>query len=574
MTAAPSKKPVPDPPRRVQSMNLLFIAAGVAICVGAALLFAARDMIFGTAPPPSPPAAVATTSMPEASSTQQAETPPVTVAEESAVIDDDGKTLWESPTAGKPLDLAYLPPGSQIILALRPAALLKHPEGEKVIAAFGRLGKSAVEHVERTVGQPLSTIDRLVVGCQPSSSGWLSTLVVYTAQPISVESLRAELASPTEKEHAGQKYLKANSLAYFQPTPGGDVLVIAPDESIADIIDLAGQTPPLRRDIERLLEHTDADRDLTVIFAPNSLFSEGQHIFSGEFARLRDPLFWFLGDELSGADLSLHWDDNFFIELSATPTLEKRPEEAATIFAERVAQIPALVESYTAAQNPQPYGRLVIARLPEMLRKLVAYTRTAAERDYFVMRCYLPAIAAHNLVLATELTLAEPPSNAVNMSVAQSTTPAASAPVARSSTISDKLAKVTSLKFARDTLESALDQLSQDIGAPIVIRGPDLQADGITKNQSFGIDVSNKPAQEILVEILRLANPDKTSPGPNDVRQKLVYVIEQAPDKTEQVVVTTRSRAAERHQELPAAFRTEQKPERKPPAASPKPRRS
>ena len=90
----------------------------------------------------------------------------------------------------------------------------------------------------------------------------------------------------------------------------------------------------------------------------------------------------------------------------------------------------------------------------------------------------------------------------------------------------DRLAKVTSLKFAKDTLEAALEQLSQDIGVPIVIRGPDLQADGITKNQSFGIDISDKPAEEILVEILRLANPDKTATGPHDARQKLVYIIE------------------------------------------------
>ena len=117
------------------------------------------------------------------------------------------------------------------------------------------------------------------------------------------------------------------------------------------------------------------------------------------------------------------------------------------------------------------------------------------------------------------------------------------------------MAKVTSLRFAKDTLEAALEQLSQDIGVPIVIRGPDLQADGITKNQSFGIDISNKPAEEILVQILRLANPDKEATGPDDPRQKLVYVIEQTPDKTEQIVVTTRTRAKDRHNELPAAFR-------------------
>ena len=52
-------------------------------------------------------------------------------------IADDGRTLWASPTSGKPLDLAFLPPGCQIFFALRPADLLSHPEGEKVLAAVG-----------------------------------------------------------------------------------------------------------------------------------------------------------------------------------------------------------------------------------------------------------------------------------------------------------------------------------------------------------------------------------------------------------------------------------------------------
>jgi hypothetical protein len=100
-----------------------------------------------------------------------------------------------------------------------------------------------------------------------------------------------------------------------------------------------------------------------------------------------------------------------------------------------------------------------------------------------------------------------------------------------------------------------LRQLSLDIGVPVVIRGPDLQADGITKNQSFGIDVADKPAEEVLVEILRLANPDKTATGPNDVKQKLVYVIEKREDGGQQVLITTRAAAGSRGDSLPSAFR-------------------
>lgn len=477
--------------------------------------------------------------------------PPQPAAAESSTVDDDGKSLWVSPTDGKPIDLAYLSPGAQIIIALRPADLLKQPDAEKIRAALGPLGAQAIDTVEHVTTFPLKEIDRLLIGCQISSAGaWSFTYVVHTAQPIQRTALLAKLKDVTGKDHEGKKYALANGLAYYLPAAAADkVLVAAPEESIEDVIDLDGQTPPLRRDVERLIAHTDTDRQLTIVFAPNSLFAEGQNMFSGEAARLRNPLFWFLGDELSAAVLSLHWGENFFLELTASPTLDTPLEKASRIFAKRVSEIPGKLQAYVKSLQPQPYGQKIIDRFPAMVAKLAKYTRTGVDSNRFILRCYLPPAAGHNLLLAAELTLAEPEGTAA------SPTSVAATPANAPQSIKDRLAKVTSLKFTKDTLESALDQLSQDIGAPIIIRGPDLQADGITKNQSFGIDLANKPAEEILVEILHLANPDKTSPGTHDARQKLVYIIERKPDKTEQIVITTRAKAKERHNDLPEAFR-------------------
>jgi hypothetical protein len=107
----------------------------------------------------------------------------------------------------------------------------------------------------------------------------------------------------------------------------------------------------------------------------------------------------------------------------------------------------------------------------------------------------------------------------------------------------------------RDTLEAALANLGKAIEVEIIIRGADLQADGITKNQSLTLDLENRPAAEILVEILRRANPDKSAAGPADTRQKLVYVIgPKSPGGPEAVLITTRARAAERRETLPDVF--------------------
>jgi hypothetical protein len=74
------------------------------------------------------------------------------------------------------------------------------------------------------------------------------------------------------------------------------------------------------------------------------------------------------------------------------------------------------------------------------------------------------------------------------------------------------------------------------------IVGGDLQLEGITKNQSFGLDEKDKTVGEILRKIMLLANPDG----------KLVYVIKPAqPGGPETLFITTRAAAAKRGDKLP-----------------------
>lgn len=489
-----------------------------------------------------------------------AQTVPVTAAtaNDATAIDDDGRTLWVSPTHGQPLGLAYLPSGVQIIAALRPRSLDEHPEGQKILAALGPFGQRGLQYLVDAIA-PMEDIEDLIIGCQTANDGtWHATLVARLhGTSTAAQLLAAKFPDGTEQTYHEATYLVAHEHAYWLPNERDDrLLVVARADAIAEIIDLSGEPPPLRRDMERLLAHSDADRQLTLLCAPHFLFSGGSSVFSGEVTRLREPLFWLLGDELSAAALSLHWDEDFFVELAATPTLDTSPERAARILADRVAQIPDRLEEHAVGLDAAPYGRRVVAQFPAMVRKLATYTRSGFESDHALLRCYLPAVAGHNLLLGAELTLAESLAPARG-NAAPLATPSATSPAVIESADVPPLQQVTSLAFPRDTLEAALDQLSQNIGVEIVIRGLDLQAEGITRNQSFGIDIANKPAEEILVTILRLANPDKSATGPSDERQKLVYVV--SPPGAEvagQIVVTTRAAAAERGEELPAVFRS------------------
>jgi hypothetical protein len=477
------------------------------------------------------------------------------------LVDDDGKTLWASPTSGPPIDGSYLPPGVKFVLSMRPESIASHPEGDKIWEAGGPLEHHGLELLANDLPS-IPGIEHVIIGFSVDSSGnWTVTQVVHMSEynKSAAEYFAAQFPDAVQKTHGDQTYWLANDRAYFLPKGRDRLIVVTTPEAVTEIIDLGNDPPPLRRDVERLLAHTDADRQVTLLFTPNSLFREGGSMFDGPATRLRDPLDWFLGQELSAAALSVHWEDNFYFELLAMPTLDTSPERAARILSARVAEIPNKLDAYIAQLNPHDHGRAIVTQFPTMMRKLAAYTRSGFDRDHAILNGHLPLPAGHNLLMAAELTLAEPPTGAAApgepAAAGGDAAIVAQPPVADAQSLQEKLRGPTSLRFQRDTLETALEQLSQDIGVPISIRGPDLQADGITKNQSFGIDIADKPAEEVLIQILQMANPDKTATGPGDVKQKLVYVISKGANGDEQVFVTTRVAAASRGDELPAAFR-------------------
>ncbi len=229
--------------------------------------------------------------------------------------------------------------------------------------------------------------------------------------------------------------------------------------------------------------------------------------------------------------------ENLFLELCVLGPIGQSPDLVAEQFQERMAKLPQLVESDLAALQPHQYARQLLARYPQMIGTLVEFTRTAAQNDQLVLRCYLPTAAAHNLLMGSELALAESTAAAGNAS-------GGSKPP---ETVAQKLEHVTSLVFARETLERALQLLGDDIGVKIEILGGDLQLEGITKNQSFGLDEKNRPAVEILRKIMLQANPDG----------KLVYVVKpRAAGGEEMLFITTRKAAEKRGDTLPPELAT------------------
>jgi serine/threonine protein kinase len=459
---------------------------------------------------------------------------------DTAAIDDDGQTMWASPTAGAPLDVRYLPSSAQMILALRPAELLASAEGQRSLAALGPEAEAARNRLQAVIGVDLVDVEQLLIASAPGESAAAQTsYFVRLSKPVEEASLLAAWGSPSATEQQDQKYFVAKEWAYYLPADGmGRTFVVAREPALQEILKRDGP-PLLRQSLEGLLQTSDAARHISLLVASSFPFTDGRSMLPDVMLPLRRHWERLFGLQTQAVLASAHLGDELFLELRVAGPADVRAGQLADRLRQQFEESGEQVEQYVASLTPQAYGRLVINRFPRMWQLAGNFTRAAAEDRQAVLRCYLPATAAHNLALGAQLVLHED-SSAIAMPGVATGEVSAAAPASAEAALD----RVTTLAFPRDTLERSLELLSREIGVPIVIEGADLQLEGITKNQSFELDQRDKPARAILGLILRLASAD----------DKLVYVVRADRDGSESIHITTRTAAARRGEPLGADF--------------------
>ena len=458
------------------------------------------------------------------------------------LIDDDRKTLWASPTAGAPLSLAHVGLGAQAALVLRPAELLADDEGSKFIKSLGPAGEQFVSTVEAAIGVQLTDVEQLVIALYPN--GDLPPRASYVVR-LKSETPEAKLAknwknvSPS-KTRDGKKLYAGESYAYYlPPAEKGRVFAAGVVETIQEVAELDGKEPTLVVPLVKLLRSGDSARQLTFLCEPRLLFGDGRKLFAGVAERLREPLSRFLGDDVQAVATSLHLaEERLFLELRAIGRLERKPDALAQALANRVRDLAKQMDDLVLDTEITRHSKKLLNRFPQMLRELAAYLRVDTAADEAVLRCYLPAVAAHNLARSAELALHESTGATTAVVQAPATAPAADG-------LAGKLEKKITLSFPRDTLERSIELWAAEAGVKAVILGSDLQLEGITKNQSFGLDEKDQPAAAVLRIILKKASPD----------DKLIYVIKpEHPGGPDAVVITTLSAAVKRGDKLPPGF--------------------
>jgi hypothetical protein len=564
--------PAPPPPRVKQTASRWIVASLGLAALAATGLF----MAFGTrtpvvVPKPLSRASDADVAASEKSRVEQpsdAEAASAAEPEEAALASRPGPRLvdaadapnvpWASPTSGLPPMLAHLPPGSQLVLLARPADLLASTKGSLFVKALGVRAEQALAALAAACGCAGEEIEFVQAGWQADlAAGPDAVAMGYAVRgtrafPVADDEAARDQAwgKTTPQQVDGETIHVGPALSYWLPgADGGRVLVAASEKLLREIVaaDAAGRErekaadwrdrlqATLPPDLEELVGMLDADRHLTLFGSPAYLLHDGRPVFAGPLAKLVEPLNAVLGEGSAAAALSLHCGDTFYVEIDAIPGRSSAARGEAAALADRIAATADTVEAYCNALDPHPYGEKVVRRLPGMVRILAANLRTGAEGKGVVVNCHLPRQAGHNLALAGELAVEQTPgAAAVSETLASA-----------SQSAMERLAKRISLTFARDTLEKSIQMLAEEIGLPIEILGRDLELEGITKNQSFGLDEQDQPAEAILGTILARSNPDG----------KLVYVVRRR-DGAESIEITTRAAAEKRGDDLPAMFAT------------------
>jgi hypothetical protein len=428
--------------------------------------------------------------------------------------------------------------------------LLRHAEGPKIISSLGPAGARVWAAAEAEIKMPLADVDQLTVAWTHVEGSWAATYVVRPSHPVTAEQLATKRPGFQPTTQGMQAYFASDVRALAVLTAEeGRRFVISTAALMPELLDAGKKAAPLRRDVLKLVQTSDSDRLATLLFTSSAvLVDAAPGLASAGLDRLSAAADWMLPDEVQAAAVSFHLDENCYLEARLVPSAQATtPDKLAAVFRKQMKKLAIDVEDYLSRVGLHPHGSKVLIRLSTMARFVERQLRIGPEEDQLVINCYLPAVAAHNLVLGAELAISQPAGlGAANTAV---TTPSPTAPLTppRTASIAERLGSAASLSFERDTLERAMQLLSEEIGVPIEIVGADLQLEGITKNQSFKLNEIDKPAAEILRKIMLLANPDG----------KLVYVVKPRPPRGEEAIfITTRSAAQRRGEKLPAELAT------------------
>lgn len=535
--ATPTIATAPPRPRRSRSGLVAIVAAVALISMSLAGLWATGYFTEESAD--APHQTVATTN-PATSVSPNTPDAPNTPEDRAQGY---GDPLWARPYPATPWKLDYVPSGAQMIVALRPRALLASADGEKLAALPGPSGEWLTKAIPALTGFEAAEIEHLTLAFIEEPNGALPVVaLVRLSKPLDADAFEQLHTAPSNPPPTGYASRACGDRMLLRPNVINAPLICLPATSpdlLEEIAASRGATPNLRPQFESLLPYTSESADVAVLAAPSFLYETLPQHCDAAAKPIWSVLETWLGRDSRGVLASVSLEKQVFAEVRLIGGDLAKPRQMAADWESHLASAPQAMRDYLQTRALIEYSRPVLLQFGQMLQVLAAYTRLGEEHGQLVVRCVLPEGAAHNLYLASYLAAREPP-------LGHQATVAAPPSNPGKTPLAELLKRPTSLSFPNNSLETSLQLLADDLGFKVRIEGNDLKIDGITRNQAIrDLNEQNRPAEEILRTILKKANP----------AGKLVYLPKRDPTTGEEVlVITTRAAAALRGETLPPEF--------------------
>jgi serine/threonine protein kinase len=543
-------------------------AVGVALLGGIVFLLVPRDTT--PAPQPNPTSVSEMTSDLAAGVVDPEKTKEETDPREAIfqVVESGDQSLWLPPHAGDPPSIDLLPPGAIGYLFLRPDSLFQTTTGRSVQQVLGEPLAQFWRWTQNRTGVTAPSIDRLTVAFYPGGleKGDL-VLRVDLKQPQTLNQLRSLWGDPQSSKVGQQELLLRGSDAiYLLPQPLLDAaevktFVVGSKERLAEVVELEGTGTPLRRQMDALWQASDRRSDVTLIAEPSLWNQEFQEVIRQAAPGWWSELSFLQGSDLQGfswtTTLEPSWYGEFRLIGSQLQEAGKRTEsmrEMVSSWADRAER--SMVE-----QPAHPYWRAIAIRLPQMLRSTQPYMRLGVENGQSILNFYLPPQAAPNLLTAAWMQ--RRPQLSVGREVNRSKPPAATAQADMS--IDEILARPIQVAFDQQSLETAMQSIADEINGSLPegirpirmeIDGGAFERDGITRNKEVrDFQFQGKPAREVLIDLVRKANPERVSEL-NQAAQKVLWieVPDPLPNGQRKIVITTRKGAEAASAMIPKEF--------------------
>jgi hypothetical protein len=438
--------------------------------------------------------------------------PPARVASAAAAVVPDRTPAniaptfeSDSPTQGEPIRLFMVPSGARLLVHLRPADLWSDK------APYVELRASLTQNLITAMEGALRDIS----GCEPRDLeevllAWILgargtepqiAAVVHLADEDRLTEVLQEFGGqPADADAAPTVLLRGDRAVLIRDRR---TLAFAPRELAAEMAEWCDAPNHNTSDgVLALLEQTDRQRLLTVVFDPSEVQRQRDDLFAAPVRDVAGLVASWFAEHAETVGWSIHTGDEFFSEVLLRPRSVQSSSTTLERVTESLEEVPAHMLAGVRQLNPQRVGfRRLIGRFPAMLEASRRATVGGIGPRTVRLATALPTKAGPNLALAAVLTWDEWTGRRPESAREQEAAPLESGVAPQS--VEERLQLPVDVEFTRTPLHEAVAYIAGEIDVPIDIDGDALKEAGYTKNMPQTFTLGKVSAAAALQRILQ-----------------------------------------------------------------------